>query len=70
MDRFAIKNLRKGLCMTQTEFSKMMGVSLHTVRSWEQGKRNPLGPALRLMEVYAHRQKVIEGIKLKVNRLR
>ena len=35
--------------MTQTEFSQWLGVSVNTVRNWEQGKRGPSGPAAALL---------------------
>lgn len=36
-----IKGLRKSRHMTQSEFAVIMGVSLETVRDWEQGWRYP-----------------------------
>lgn len=32
----------------------MIGVSLSTLRNWEQGRRKPDGPALALLRVTAH----------------
>jgi len=43
------RRLRKSLDMTQTEFSQWLGVSVNTVRNWEQGKRGPSGPAAALL---------------------
>ena len=37
----AIKKLRNKLILTQTEFSKLFGVSFATVNRWEGGKFNP-----------------------------
>ena len=34
----ALRNLRKKLKMTQVEFAEYIGVSRHTVESWEQGR--------------------------------
>jgi putative transcriptional regulator len=32
----------------------MIGVSVATLRNWEQGRRMPDGPALALLQVAAH----------------
>jgi DNA-binding transcriptional regulator YiaG len=53
-----LKALRKRIGLGQTEFSEMLGVSLRTVQSCEQGRRNP-GPAvekaaLLLLMVHNH----------------
>jgi putative transcriptional regulator len=32
----------------------MIGVSVATLRNWEQGRRTPDGPALALLQVAAH----------------
>ncbi len=37
----AIKELRKNLRISQTEFAKAVGVSLRTVGSWERGESLP-----------------------------
>lgn len=36
-----IKNMRFGFDMTQEQFAEKVGVSLPTVRGWEQGKNPP-----------------------------
>ena len=37
--------------MSQSEFARRINVSLVTVRNWEQGKRNPRGPARALLKL-------------------
>lgn len=37
----AIKKLRNKLILTQTEFSKFLGISFATVNRWEKGKFKP-----------------------------
>ena len=39
------KAVREGLGLSQAEFAALLDVSKHTVVSWEQGRRNPSGPA-------------------------
>jgi len=41
-----IKNIRTSLGLSQTGFAARFGLSLHTLRNWEQGKRTP-DPAAR-----------------------
>jgi len=52
--RADVKRLRVELGQTQAEFALMIGVSLSTLRNWEQGRRVPDGPALALLRVVAH----------------
>jgi len=45
------RRIRKRLCLTQAEFSLRIGVSVDTIRNWEQGKRCPTGAARSLLKV-------------------
>jgi len=49
-----VKSLRADLGQSQSEFAVMIGVSVATLRNWEQGRRVPVGPALALLRVTAH----------------
>ena len=42
---------RGKLGLSQEQFAAAFGVSLGTVRNWEQGRRTPDGPALVLLTV-------------------
>lgn len=46
-----IKAIRGRLGLTQSEFALMIGVSVSTLRNWEQGRRTPEGPARALLKV-------------------
>ncbi|MBR4570261.1 MAG: helix-turn-helix domain-containing protein [Candidatus Riflebacteria bacterium] len=46
-----VKNLRESLNKSQTEFAKLLGVSVSTLRNWEQGRRKPMGPAQALLKL-------------------
>jgi len=46
-----VKELRERLGLTQNEFSGMIGVSIKTLQNWEQGRREPEGPAKALLRV-------------------
>ena len=50
----AVKTVRARLGQTQEEFALMIGVSVATLRNWEQGRRTPDGPALALLQVVAY----------------
>ena len=48
-----VKVVRGKLGASQSEFALMIGVSVGTLRNWEQGRRTPDGPALALLRVAA-----------------
>lgn len=48
-----IKAIREKLDKSQREFALMIGVSVGTLRNWEQGRRKPVGPARALLRVAA-----------------
>jgi putative transcriptional regulator len=48
-----VKAIRAQLGRSQPEFALMIGVSVATLRNWEQGRRTPDGPALALLRVAA-----------------
>lgn len=43
--------IRTSLGLSQPEFAAFMGVSLGTLRNWEQARREPQGPARALLLV-------------------
>ncbi|MHB8272519.1 helix-turn-helix domain-containing protein [Bradyrhizobium sp.] len=43
--------IRISLNLTQDEFAKRFNLKLATVRQWEQGRREPHGAALTLLEI-------------------
>ena len=54
--RFAavdVKAIRRQLQKSQSEFARMIGVSVSTLQNWEQGRRRPDGPARALLKVAA-----------------
>jgi transcriptional regulator with XRE-family HTH domain len=54
-----IASLRRFVGLSQTEFAKALGISVHTLRNWEQGRRKPDGPALALLKIAARHPKLI-----------
>ena len=54
-----ISALRHFVGLTQTQFARAMGISVHTLRNWEQGRRHPDGPALALLRIAARHPRII-----------
>ena len=46
-----VKAIRAKLDKSQSEFALMIGVSIATLQNWEQGRRQPEGPARALLKV-------------------
>jgi len=46
-----IKRIRNRLDVSQTQFALMIGVSKSTLQNWEQGRREPEGPAKALLRI-------------------
>lgn len=59
-----VRELREKLKLTQEAFADTFGFNLSTVRNWEQGKRQPEGPAKVLLNVIAYNpQCVFDAIR-------
>ena len=54
-----IAALRRFVGLTQIQFAAAMGISVHTLRNWEQGRRHPEGPALALLRIAARHPRII-----------
>ena len=54
-----VKAIRQRLGQSQTEFARMIGVSVATLQNWEQGRRKPEGPARALLTVAAENPKAV-----------
>ena len=54
-----IAALRNFVGMTQAEFARALEISIHTLRNWEQGRREPEGPALALLRIAARHPGII-----------
>jgi putative transcriptional regulator len=56
-----VKAIRKRLGKSQSEFARMIGVSVATLQNWEQGRRQPVGPARALLRVAAANPAVVSA---------
>lgn len=62
-DDFDVKTIREGLKMSQPLFAAYLGVSVGTLRGWEQERREPRGPARRLIQLARDRPGLLfEGV--------
>ncbi len=48
-----IKRIRANYRLSQGQFAALLGISVGTLRNWEQGRRAPEGPARVLLQVAA-----------------
>jgi putative transcriptional regulator len=46
-----VRQVRARCGLTQAAFAEKIEVPIETVRNWEQGKRNPRGPARALLKL-------------------
>ena len=54
-----IKAIRERFGLSQSEFALMIGVSVSTLQNWEQGRRQPEGPARALLKVAAENPEAV-----------
>lgn len=46
-----VKTVREQTGLTQSEFARLMQISIKTLQNWEQHRRNPTGPAAALLKI-------------------
>ena len=46
-----VRTLREKFGLSQDKFANLVGISVGTLRNWEQGRRKPEGPARVLLRV-------------------
>src|SRR6266571_4245004 len=51
--------LRRFVGLTQQQFAEALGISVHTLRNWEQNRRSPEGPALALLRIAARHPRLL-----------
>ena len=57
-----VKRIRSNYKLSQTEFAALMGISVKTLRNWEQGRRVPEGAARVLLQVAAKHPEAIWNV--------
>ena len=59
-----IKRIRRRLNVSQAQFALMIGVNKSTLQNWEQGRREPEGPAKALLRVVDKKpEAVLEALR-------
>lgn len=54
-----VRAIREKLHKSQSQFARMIGVSVSTLQNWEQGRRQPHGPARALLLVASKAPNVV-----------
>ena len=57
-----VKRIRTDMGLSQAGFAARFGLSLHTLRNWEQGKRTPDPAARAYLKVIENAPDVVSGI--------
>lgn len=48
---YPVRAIRERMGMSQATFARLFGISVDTLQNWEQGRRQPEGPARMLLRV-------------------
>jgi len=48
-DSIDARAIRRQTGLSQSKFAELLGIELSTLRNWEQGRRQPTGPARALL---------------------
>jgi putative transcriptional regulator len=59
VDASKVKEIRAITGLSQTRFARLLGVDVGTLRNWEQGRREPTGPAKALLRAIMHDPKSV-----------
>ena len=51
--------IREKLGVTQKQFAAMLDIPVSTLQGWEQGRRSPRGPAMKLLRIAERRPEVL-----------
>jgi putative transcriptional regulator len=49
-----VRAIRRRTRLPQSEFARLIGVSVKTLQNWEQDRRRPTGPAAALLKIISH----------------
>jgi putative transcriptional regulator len=59
-DEIDVRAVRRVVGLIQEQFARRIGVSVATLRNWEQGRRVPEGPARVLLAMLKKRPTIVE----------
>jgi putative transcriptional regulator len=61
-ERVDVKAIRNGLGLSQASFAARFGLSLYTLRNWEQGKRQPEPAARAYLKVIEKAPETVKSV--------
>ena len=53
------RQIRARMGLSQEDFAHLLGISVRTLQNWEQGRRSPTGPAMKLLQIAARHPKIL-----------
>jgi putative transcriptional regulator len=59
LEKGDVAALRRFVDLTQEQFAEALGISVHTLRNWEQDRVTPDGPGIALLRIAARDPSVI-----------
>lgn len=59
VDALAVKKIRAMTQLSQPKFAQILDVDVGTLRNWEQGRREPTGPAKSLLRAIRNDPKAV-----------
>jgi len=63
-DQPDVQLIRNKYGLSQEKFATLLGISVSTLRNWEQGRRNPEGPARVLLRVATiHPEAILDAVQ-------
>lgn len=63
IDNPDVRAVREKYGLSQIKFAELLGISVATLRNWEQGRRKPEGPARILLSVAAkHPEAILDTV--------
>nr|WP_315265370.1 type II toxin-antitoxin system MqsA family antitoxin [Moraxella osloensis] len=57
-----VSQVRQKTGLSQSQFAKSLGISVNTLKSWEQGQRKPSGSAQVLLKLLGKKPELIDEI--------
>ena len=62
--RINVKQVRSKLGLSQSDFAETFGINAATLRNWEQGRRQPDGPARVLLTIIDREPAAVQRVLL------
>lgn len=58
----SVATIREGTGLSQSQFARLLGVSVRTMQEWEQGRRTPSGAARTLLIIAAKNPRALRDV--------